>query len=62
MSKENNKLIQFGHIEKVQKIGEDSFVPPVVLTVKKDKSVDIALVSRKLNDSCTKMRPPMPNM
>ena len=38
------------------------FVSPVVITVKSDKSVKIALDSRKLNDSCTRMRPHMPNM
>ena len=34
----------------------------VVIAVKSDKSVEIALNSRKLNDSCIKMRPHMPNM
>ena len=41
---------------------EDCFVSPVVITVKSDISVKIALDSRKLNDSCVKMRPHMPNM
>ena len=41
---------------------EDCFVSPVVSTVKSDKSVKIALDSRKLNDSCVKMRPHMPNL
>ena len=41
---------------------EDCFVSPVVITVKNDKSVKIALDSRKLNDSCIKRRPHRPNM
>ena len=41
---------------------EDCFVSPVVITVKSDKSVNKALDSSKLNDSCIKMRPHMPNM
>ena len=51
-----------GHLEKVKHVDEDCFVSPVVITVKSDKSVKIALDSRKLNDSCIKVRPHMPNM
>ena len=43
-------------------MNEDCFVSPVVITVKNDKSVKIALDSRNLNDSCIKIRPHMPNM
>ena len=49
-------------MEKVKDVDEDCFVSPVVITVKNDKSVKIALDSRKLNDSCIKMRPHMPSM
>ena len=41
---------------------EDCFVSPVAITVKKDKSVKIALDSRKLNDGCIKYRTHMPNL
>ena len=41
---------------------EDYLVTPVEIAVKNYKSVKIALDSRKLNDSCIKMRPNMPNM
>ena len=51
-----------GPLEKINDVDEDCFVSPVVITVKSDKSVKIALDSRKLNDSCIKMRPHMPNM
>ena len=59
---ELKKLIRTGHLEKINDVDEDCFVSPVVITVKSDKSVKIALDSRKLNDSCIKMRPHMPNM
>ena len=51
-----------GNLEKVQKVDENCFVFLVVITVKKDNSFEIASYSRKLNDSCTKMRPRMPNL
>ena len=41
---------------------ENCFVSPVVITTKSDKPVKRALDSRKMNDSCIKMRPHMPNM
>ena len=47
---------------KVKHVDEDCFVSPVVFTVKSDKSVKIALDSKKLNDSCITIQPHMPNM
>ena len=49
-------------MKKIKDVDEDCFVSPVVITVKSDKSAKRALDSRKLNDSCIKMRPHMPNM
>ena len=51
-----DRVIKSGHFE------EDCFVSPVVITVKKHKTVKIALDARKLNDSCVKKRQHMPNM
>ena len=62
VERELEKLIKTGHLEKINDVDEDCFASPVVITVKNDKSVKIALDSRKLNDSCIKMRPHMPNM
>ena len=59
---ELDRLIKSGHLERLETIEEDCFVSPVVITVKKDKTVKIALDARKLNDSCVKKRPHMPNM
>ena len=55
--KELERLTKTGHLEKVKHVDEDCFVSPVVITVKNDKSIKIALDSRKLNDSCIKIRP-----
>ena len=41
---------------------EDCFVSPAVITVKKDKSVNIALDSRILNEITVKKKAQMPNM
>ena len=59
---ELNRIIESGHLERLETIDEDCFVSPVEITVKKDKSVKIALDARKLNDSYIKKRPHMPNM
>ena len=59
---ELDRFIKSGHLERLETIEEDCFVSSVVITVKKDKTVKIALDARKLNDSCMKKRPHMPNM
>ena len=62
VEKEIEKLIKQGHIEKANNIDENCFVSPAVITVKKDKSVKIALDSRKLNEITVKRKAQMPNM
>ena len=57
-----DRLIKSGRLESLETIEEDCFVSPVVITVKKDKTVKIAIDARKLNDSCVKKRPHTPNM
>ena len=59
---ELDRIIKSGHLQRLETIEEDCFVSPVAITVKKDKTVKIALDARKLNDSCIKKRPHMPNM
>ena len=41
VGRELEKLIKTGHLEKVKHVDEDSFVSPVVITVKKDKSLNL---------------------
>ena len=62
MEKEIEKLIKQGHNEKANNIDENCFVSPAVITVKKDKSVRIALDSRKLNEIIVERKAQMPNM
>ena len=54
-------MLTDGHIEKVDKIQDDVFIQPTVITVKKDKSVKIALDARALNESIAKDKYQMPN-
>ena len=62
VEKEINKLMKQGHIEKANKIDENCFECPAVITLKKDKSVKISLDSRKLNKITIKRKAQMPNM
>ena len=55
-------LLDQGHIERVDTIKDDVFIQPIVLTVKKDRSVKIALDARALNDSIAKDKYQMPNL
>ena len=48
---EIRRLIKNGYLERATEITEDYFVRPAVITAKKDKSVKIALASRKLNEA-----------
>ena len=51
VKEEINRMIKKGKIEKVKTIKEDVFIHPTVITVKKDRSVKIAIDTRKMNDS-----------
>ena len=62
MDKEIEKQLKEGHIEKVDKMQDDVFIQPTVITVKKDKSVKIALDARSLNQSTAKDKYQMPNL
>ena len=62
MKNELEKQIEKGHFEKRDKTTENCFVSPAIITIKTDKSVKIALDSRKLNESCIKRKATMPKM
>ena len=51
---ELEKLIQDKQIIRLEKCSDEHFISPVVITVKHDKSVKIALDSKKLNDAIHK--------
>ena len=61
MREKLEKLIEKGHLEKADKTTKNCFMSPAVITIKKDKSVKIALHSRKLNEECVKRQAAMPN-
>ena len=62
VDKESEKLLKEGHIEKVDKIQDNVYFQPTVITVRKDKSVKIALDARALNQSIAKDKYQMPNL
>ena len=62
VANEIKRLIKNGYLEGATEITENCFVSPAVITVKKDKSVKIALDSRKLNEATIKRKTQMPNM
>ena len=62
VDKEIDKLLAQGHIEKLKDCSDRYFVSPIVITVKKDKSVKLALESRELNKQLHKNNCQMPNI
>ena len=62
VDKEISKLLQQGHIKKLEQCSDKYFVSPIVITVKKDGSVKLALESRELNKQVHKNKYQMPNI
>ena len=62
VDKEIDKLLTQGHIEKLKECSDRYFVSPIVITVKKDGSVKLALESRELNKQVHKNKYQMPNI
>ena len=62
VDKEIEKLLEQGHIQKLDECLDKSFVSPIVITVKKDGSVKLALESRKLNKPVHKNKYQMINI
>ena len=62
VDKEIDKLLRQGHIEKLTECSDKYFVSPIVITVKKDRSVKLALESRELNKQVHKNKYQMPNI
>ena len=57
-----NRSLKEGHIEKIDETKDDVFIQPTVITVKKDRSVKIALDARALNQEIDKDKNQMPNL
>ena len=62
MELELKRLIKHGYLEGAADITEDCFVSPIVITLKKDKSIKIALDSRKLSEVTKKRKAQKANM
>ena len=62
VDEDSEKLLKEGHIEKVDKIQDDVFIQPTVITVKEEESVKIALDASALNQSIAKDKYQMPNL
>ena len=54
VDEEISRLLKEGHIKKIDQIKDDVFIQPTVITVKKDRSVKIALDERALNKAIDK--------
>ncbi len=59
---EITRLMKEGHIKKLKSCNEDQFISPIVITVKKDGSLKLALDSKKLNEWVIKNKNQMPNI
>ena len=60
--KKIERLLHEGHIERVKEVTDKQFIQPIVFTVKRDKSVKIALDARALNKEVVKDKYQMPNL
>ena len=62
VNEEVKRLLQEGHIEKLSECSDENFISPIVITVKKDKSIKLALDSKILNKAIHKNKYQMPNI
>ena len=56
------QLIKEGHIRRVDKMNDNVIIQPVVITVKKNKTVKVALDATLLNNAIQKDKYQMPNL
>ena len=56
------KLLTEGHITKLDKCTRDCFIAPIVITVKKDDSIKLALDSKPMNRQLFENKYQMPNV
>ena len=59
---ELNKLMDQNHIIKLDKCSDRQIISPIVITVKKDQTVKLALDSKKINKFIHKNKYQMPNI
>ena len=59
---EVRSLIDQGHITRLEKCNDNQFISPIVITVKKDGSIKLAMDSKQINKSIHKNKYQMPNI
>ena len=62
IEKENDKLLREDHIQRLDKATSDCFSAPIVVTVKKDDSIKLALDAKTINRQLYKNKYQKPNM
>ena len=62
VSVESQKLIQEGHIVKLNKCTSEHSISPIVITAKKDRSCKLAMDANPMNDQIHKNRYQMQNL
>ena len=62
VEKELQKLTKEGHIVKLNSCSDEFFISPIVITVKKDDTIKLALDSKIINKSIHKNKYQMPNI
>ena len=56
VEEELKNLQNNGHITKVEKCSDEFFISPIVITVKKDKSIKLSMDSKTINKSIHKSK------
>ena len=62
VEKEIEKLPLEGHIQRLDKCTRDCFIAPIVITVKKDDSIRLALDAKPINRQLYKNKNQMPSV
>ena len=62
VNSEIKKLLEERHIEKLNNCSDQYFISPIVITVKRDQTINLALDSKVLNKSIHKNKYQMPNI
>ena len=62
VEKDNEKLLLEGHIQRLDKCTSDCSIAPIVITVKKDDSIKLALDAKPINRQFYKNKYQMPNV
>ena len=62
VNNEIKKLLEEGHIEKLNNCSDQYFISPIVITVKREQTIKLALDSKTLNNSIHKNKHQMSNI